>query len=269
MDLKEHYDFQDLLAIMQFLRSENGCPWDRAQDHTSLRENLIEESYETIDAINRANDTDLKEELGDVLLQVIFHAQIASERGGFTMQDVMDGLAKKLITRHSHLFGDDIATTDEAARATWEKNKRKEKHVSTLTENMKNVPASFPALKRSQKLQKRAADWNFDWDSKEPVWEKVQEELTELQEGIRNNDAANIEEEAGDVLFAFANYLRHLGVDAEIALNECSDKFIRRMEITEAMMKEDGIPAGPFDTPVAESYYQKARLQQKEEDHQV
>ncbi|MDO5733597.1 MAG: nucleoside triphosphate pyrophosphohydrolase [Eubacteriales bacterium] len=265
MELKDRYTFADLVEIMQFLRSDSGCPWDRVQTHESLRANLLEEAYETVEALEEGDPENLCEELGDLLLQVVFHAQIAADKGSFTLDEIITKLCQKLISRHTHLFGEDRAETAEASLETWEKNKRKEKKINSIAENFATVPKSFPALKRSQKLQKRAADWNFDWSEPAPVFAKVDEELAEFKAAYVAGDQKNLEEEAGDVLMIFANLLRHLGIDAELALNLANQKFLRRVSKMEELMSQDAIPKGPFPKDLTERYYKKVRALEAKE----
>ena len=163
-EFKNNYEFDDLVKIMEILRSQNGCPWDKEQTHDSIRNNFLEEVYEVLDAIDRDDKTDLKEELGDVLLQVVFHTQIEKEQNGFDLSDVADGICKKLILRHPHIFGEVKADTSEKVLDNWDKIKMQEKGQKSYTDTLKSVPNAFPALMRATKVQKRAAKANFDWD---------------------------------------------------------------------------------------------------------
>jgi len=238
---KENYDTQDLVRIMEILRSEEGCPWDREQTHDSIRNNFLEEVYEVVDAIDRDDKEDLKEELGDVLLQVIFHTQIEKEQGGIDLSDVADGVCKKLILRHPHIFGDVVAETSDKVLDNWDKIKMQEKGQESFTDTLKSVPAAFPALMRAAKVQKRASKANFDWeDVYEPLF-KVGEELAELEEAIENGCPMSISEEFGDLLFATVNVSRFIKVDAEETLNRATDKFISRFEMVEKLCNERNI----------------------------
>ncbi len=254
--LKEHYSVDELLRIMAFLRSDAGCPWDRIQTHESIQGNFLEEAYEAVDAIQQKDAEKLCEELGDVMMQVVFHAQIAAEAGEFAFEDVVSGICRKLICRHSHLFGDDIATTPEEVLKTWEKNKRAEKGFDGIVQELKDVPKAMPALTRSFKLQKRAARVGFDWPTVEGARTKMMEEMQELfaevddarrmpphseaDQARRNDSQERIAEEAGDLLFAVVNVLRMLHVDPEAALNNASGKFIRRMTKMDEMARAAG-----------------------------
>ena len=180
--LKEHYGYEDLLLIMEKLRGPGGCPWDREQDHHSIRKNLLEEAYEAAEAIDREDDKALCEELGDVLLQVVFHAQMEKEHGGFTMDQVADGICKKLIYRHPHIFADVTVENSAQVLSNWDKLKRREKGQKTTTDAMSSVAASLPALMRAQKVQAKAAKVGFDWDNVGGALDKVREELDETRQ---------------------------------------------------------------------------------------
>ncbi len=227
---KERYNFEDLVKVMERLRRE--CPWDRKQTHESLKKYLIEEAYEVLDAIDSRDDEKLKEELGDLLLQPVFHAQIAKERGAFDINDVIDALVKKLIERHPHVFGN---ANPEDVLENWEK-KKTEKRESVL----EGVPKHLPALMRSQKLQDRASRVGFDFTEISQVFDKIQEEIGELKESIEKNDRENIKHEIGDILTAVVELARFVGVDAEEALQEANERFIRRFQYVERRAKEMG-----------------------------
>ncbi len=240
-DFKQNYNIDDLLKIMEILRSEEGCPWDKQQTHDSIRNNFLEEAYEVVDAIDRDNKVDLKEELGDCLLQVVFHSQIAKENGDFDIEGVADGICKKLILRHPHIFGEVQADTAEKVLDNWDKIKMTEKGQQSYTDTLKSVPKAFPALMRATKVQKRAAKANFDWeDVYEPLM-KVGEELSELEEAVEDGCPYKISEEFGDMLFAAVNVSRFLKVDAEQTLANATDKFIKRFEKVEQKVEEKGI----------------------------
>lgn len=251
--IKDHYEFGELLDIMAFLRSDRGCPWDRVQTHDSLRKNLLEEAYEAIDAIDGGKPERLCDELGDVLMQVVFHAQLAMEEGTFTIEDVIGAICRKLISRHTHLFGDDQADTPEAVIANWEKNKLKEKGLQNQSQVLTDVPRSLPALQRSYKVQQKAAQVGFDWDDASGPLDKISEELQEIDQCLKEShqavhdgrldpEAADraLAGEVGDLLFAVVNYARHLKVQPEMALNVTTDKFIRRFTSLEEMACQHG-----------------------------
>lgn len=240
MELKDKYTIEDLLAIMERLRQPDGCPWDRVQTHQSIKKSMIEETYEAIDALDFGDDKAFANELGDVLLQVVFHAQIARERGAFDFSDVVTEVCTKLITRHTHVFGSDSAGDEAEALDNWEKNKKKEKALKTNTEVLKDVPKYLPALMRAEKIQKKASKLGFDWDSIDGAYEKVLEETEELKEAQKSGVESDIYEEYGDLLFSVVNLGRFLGTEPETALTAASNKFISRFEKMEQLAIEKG-----------------------------
>ncbi|MBO5725852.1 MAG: nucleoside triphosphate pyrophosphohydrolase [Clostridia bacterium] len=230
---KEKYSFEDFKEIIKILRSPGGCPWDREQTHKTIRNEFIEETYEAVDAIDRDDATDLCEELGDVLLQIMLHSQIASEEGEFDVEDVIDGVAKKMVLRHPHVFGDVSVDNTAQVLENWDKIKRNEKHQSSYTDTLKSVPMAYPALMRAQKVQKRAGKVGFDFpDITEPL-NKLDEEKSEFLEAVASGDKDAIFEEFGDLLFTLVNISRFLKIDSEEALQKASDKFIKRFEAVE------------------------------------
>lgn len=233
------YSFEDLQNIVTRLRGEDGCPWDKVQTHESLREGLIEESYEVIEAINRKDSINLCEELGDVLLQVIFHADIEREKEVFDIGDVIDGICRKLVYRHPHVFGSTQADTPEQVLENWEQLKKKEKHQKTQTEVLQSVPEALPALIRAKKVQKKAADVGFDFPQTTDALKKVFEECKELQDEIRLG-GSGIEEEFGDLLFSIVNISRFLKINPEFALTKAIKKFINRFEYVEKSALSEG-----------------------------
>ena len=225
------YTFEDLKQIMKTLRAEDGCPWDRAQDHETLKKHLVEECAEVLEAIDSGDKENLCEELGDVLMQVVFHAEIETEQGGFTMGDVIQGICEKMIYRHPHVFGSGKADTAEEVLINWEELKKKEKRQETQTEVMQSVPEALPALIRARKVQKKAADVGFDFPVTADAMRKVYEEVQELEQAVREN--GEIEEEFGDILFALVNISRFLKINPEFALTKAIKKFINRFEYIE------------------------------------
>lgn len=269
MQMKESHDFNDLLALVHFLRGPHGCPWDREQTESSVRSHLLEESYELIDALTENDAAAICEEIGDVLLQLVFLTDMLAERASIDFEKIVTRLCHKLISRHTHLFGEDVATTAAESLATWEKNKAEERPAQTLSEQLDEIPSAFPALKRSQKIQKRAAAWNFDWSEPDPVFDKVEEEMAELRAAYHSGVQEEMLEEGGDVLMSTANLLRHLKVDAELALHLANEKFIRRVSLMEELMEADGIQRGPFDSRLSEMYYERARSIEKKEKNKM
>ena len=230
--------FVRLVEVMKRLRAPDGCMWDRAQDHHSIRQNFIEETYEVCEAIDDEDTEHLKEELGDVLLQVVFHAQMEKEKGVFDMDDVADGICKKLIFRHPHIFGDvKVGSTDEIL-SNWDDLKRKEKKQETDTSTLESVSKSLPSLIRAQKLQKKAAKVGFDWPDVSGALDKVEEELAEVRAAIGGD--GDVEEEIGDLIFAVTNVSRFVKVDSERAAAKTCNKFVRRFADMEQQAKAQG-----------------------------
>lgn len=230
---KKDYTFDDLLDIMKVLRGEGGCPWDREQTHQSIKYSLLEEACEAMESLDTKSPDDFANELGDVLLQVVFHSEMASEAGTFSIQDVLNHICNKLISRHTHIFGNDTTKDGTEALDLWEKNKKAEKGLTSQTEAMRDVCSYLPALMRAEKVQKKAAKVGFDWNDISGAQEKLREEISELEEAASLADVAHIEEELGDLLFSCVNVSRFLNVNPEEALKKATDKFIRRFEQVE------------------------------------
>lgn len=235
---KSNYKFDDLVEIMKLLRSPNGCPWDREQNHKSIRQNFIEETYEVIEAIDNDDKELLKEELGDVMLQVVFHAEMESEKNEFNIDDVCDGICKKLIIRHPHVFGDVQADTSEKVLSNWDKIKMQTKSQKSQSDAMDSVSKSLPSLMRSTKIQQKAAKAGFDWNDVNGAIDKLSEEVAELKEAVKENNKEHQTEELGDVLFSVVNVSRFLKIDSEEALYKACDKFSDRFRKVENLAKE-------------------------------
>ena len=238
--------FEKLVNVMERLRAPGGCPWDREQTYESLAPYLLEESYEAFDAIQEANetgDTDhMVEELGDVLLQVVFHSTIAKERGDFSIDDVSEGVAEKLILRHPHVFENKTLETADEVLDNWEELKKEQRKKSGKEEKPKDsiledVPLAFPALIEGNKLTKKAAKVGFDWENTDQIFEKLDEETNELRSAIESDDKPNTEEEIGDMLFVVVNLARKLGVEPENALKKTNRKFRKRFRFIEDEIK--------------------------------
>ncbi len=232
---KKYNTINDLISLMEELRGENGCSWDRKQDHKSLKPYLLEECYEVMEAIDKEDIDSMIEELGDILLQVVFHAQLGKERGEFDINDIITGLVNKLINRHPHVFGDTITSTEAGAERSWESAKRKEKKTHRHVETLIDVPIAMSSLIRSYKIQQKAALVGFDWDDVEGAMDKVDEELAELKEVYKSSNNVKIEEEMGDLLFAVVNVARFLKIQPELALKATIEKFINRFKIMEEL----------------------------------
>lgn len=237
---EQSIDMSPLVEVMAQLRSPEGCIWDLQQTHDSLRRYLVEEVYEVLEAIDLKDGEKLCEELGDLLLQIVFHARIAQENQLFSMQDVIDSVTEKMIRRHPHVFADISVDSPAEVLVNWEELKRGEKGYNRKSV-LDGIPKDLPSLMKAYKLQAKAAKVGFDWEDIVPVWEKVQEELSELKEAADGGDKNSIEDELGDVLFAVINLARFLGVEGEIALNRTNHKFIQRFSYIEERVKEKGI----------------------------
>jgi tetrapyrrole methylase family protein/MazG family protein len=259
------HDFTSLCDIMALLRSEGGCPWDREQTHESIRSNFIEETYEVVEAIDNGDAKLLREELGDVLLQVVFHARMEEERGAFDINDVANDICAKLIHRHPHIFGDVVAETPEAVLANWDRIKAEEKKRDSASQKMRAIPPALPALMRAQKVGERAAKCGFDFDSAAAALEKVREETAETAAELERADEhrSDLEGEIGDLLFSVVNTARLCGVDAESALNRSTAKFIERFEALERAADEEGLDMEKAGMQALDSLWEKVKKARK------
>ena len=228
---KPQYGYEDLLEIIRLLRSEDGCPWDKAQTHQSIRRGLLEEAYEAAEAIDNDDPVLLREELGDVLMQVVFHADIESDAGRFTIDDVCDGVVKKLLFRHPHVFGSECEDSPESVLVSWDKLKRQEKGQKTVADSMDSVARSLPGLWRAEKIQSKAASAGFEWPDVQGALDKLEEEVAELRRAVE--EGGDVPEELGDVLFAAVKVGRFCACDPEDAVNGTCEKFIRRFRAVE------------------------------------
>lgn len=237
-DEKSRYSYEDLLEVIHLLRSPDGCPWDKEQTHQSIRRGFLEETYEAVEAIDREDTALLCEELGDVLMQVVFHADIEADAGRFTMEDVVDGVVKKLVFRHPHVFAAALADNAEEVLVSWEQLKRQEKGQSTATQTLESVASTLPQLWRAEKVQNKAAKAGFDWADVNGALDKLDEETAELRAAVENG--GNVADELGDVLFAAVKVGRFAGVDPEMALSGTCEKFIRRFAAVEKAVLAQG-----------------------------
>lgn len=266
---KKKDTFPDLIRLMSKLRSKRGCPWDREQTHKSLLPYLIEEAYEVLDTIEMGDDDRLKEELGDLLLQIIFHAQIARERRKFDIYEVIEHLSDKLKARHPHVFGKKKAISSEEVLRNWE-------HIKLSTERSKNksveegersrtvlsgIPRHLPALLKAYRAQEKVARFDFDWKSAEEVFSKIEEEIGELKRASskKRMKQTEIEEEMGDILFSWVNLCRHLNINPEFALRKTIDKFVKRFNYVERQLKRKKIPLKEAGLPLLDSLWEKAK----------
>ncbi len=262
--------FDELVAVMQKLRAPGGCPWDHEQTYASLAQYLLEESYETFDAIQEADETgdtaNLREELGDLLLQVVFHSTIGAERGDFTIDEVSEGVTKKLVLRHPHVFGDAKMARAQDVLDNWDKLKADERKASGKTENdresiLDEVPVHFPALLEGLKLTKKAAKVGFDWENADQIFEKLDEEVTELKEAISSGRKEDTGEEIGDLLFVVMNLARHLDVEPETSLKRTNRKFRQRFKFIENELKREGKTLEDTSIREMNGLWNKAKMQ--------
>lgn len=258
---KEKYNIEDFRRIIALLRGEGGCPWDRVQTHETIRRNLLEEAYEGVTAINHGDMDNLREELGDLQMQVLFHARIEEEAGGFNFDDVCDEACKKLIRRHPHVFGSAEADTPEAVLTTWDAVKREEKKQKTTARAMADVADALPALWRAEKIQSKAHKDGFDWPDFHGAREKLDEELEELDEAIAAGQG--IEEELGDLLAAAVNLARLLGIDPEKALGGSCDRFIQRYTRMEELAAGQGKALPDMTLSQQDELWQRAKAELK------
>lgn len=256
------HDIDQLLAIMARLRDpENGCPWDIEQDFRSIAPHTIEEAHEVAEAIERGDLAELKDELGDLLFQVVFHARMAEEEGAFGFADVVDAINDKMLRRHPHVFGDQHIADAEAQTVNWEKIKAEERAAKGQTDSsaLAGVCKGLGALQRAVKLQKRAARVGFDWPAVEPIFGKLNEEADELKEAIASGDRAHIEEEVGDLLFALTNIARKLEIDPGMALRGSNRKFEERFRAMERLAEQRGLKLDDLDLDAQEKIYQEIK----------
>ena len=249
--------FLSLVKIMDELREQ--CPWDKKQTVDTLRSLTIEETYELADAITDHDWKGIKEELGDILLHLLFYAKIGSEQEQFTLQEVIDGISAKLIHRHPHIYGDIKVTDEEDVKRNWEKLKMKEGKKSVLS----GVPPSLPAIVKATRIQEKAKQVGFEWDNKEDVWKKVEEEINELKEAVVKGTQVDIEEEFGDVLFSLANYARFLQIDAEGSLEKTNKKFIRRFQEMEVIALSTGNDLSSMSLDEMDAIWEQVKIQMR------
>jgi len=249
--------FQRLCDIMHKLRAPGGCPWDAEQSHASLVEYLIEEAYEVAEAVEAGQDDDLVKELGDVLLQVVFHSEIAEEEARFRIEDVLEAVSEKMISRHPHVFGDGALKDSRAVIEQWDRLKREER--GTDSGLLDGIPTSLPALLRAQRLQSRAAGVGFDWEKSEDILDKIHEEVSELEEAGAQDDQQKREEEFGDLLFALVNWSRFSGLNSEMALQRANRKFCERFNYIEGALKKKGSNVESANLEEMDALWEKAK----------
>ncbi len=267
---QESFSLDDFTLLIAFLASDNGCPWDRIQTPKTLQKHLLEEAYEAYDAIERDNETDLREELGDLLLQIVFQANLAKS---FGIGDVLNGISAKMISRHSHVFGSDHVEDSSRVLDLWEANKRKEKAQASHSEALASVTRALPALARACKLQAKAAKAGFDWPDISGPAEKIAEELSEAEDArqkldLHRSEAARdeLEMEVGDLLFAVVNWSRHAGIDPEIALDRSNQKFLERFSAVEKLVQDDEKQMHDLDLDALDAYWDQVKRDKQEKE---
>ena len=256
---KDKYDLNDLKAIMKLLRGKDGCPWDRVQTHESIRKNFIEETYEAIEAIDKKDSALLREELGDVLLQIVFHSEMEEEAGRFSFDDVANDICQKLIVRHPHVFGETRVSGVDDVLTNWNAIKQKTKGQKTASETLESVPMQLPALMRSQKVQSRVAKAGFDYPDAAMAMDDLCEEVRELDEAMGKQDFENIAEELGDVLFSAVNVARLLNLDSEEVLTDSCNKFICRFKCVEKLAEKEGVSLKDSDIDTLNGLWKEAK----------
>ena len=259
----KNVSFDRLVDVVAMLRSKNGCPWDLAQTHESLKADLIEEAYELIEAIDAKVPKKICDELGDLLMQVMLHSQIATDRNEFSVDEVIENLTEKLVRRHPHVFGSVVATDENEVLENWEEIKRGEDGNKDRKSSLDGIPHSLPSLQRAEKIQKKASRAGFDWDTTEDVLPKLQEEIDEIEESIRNDDIAEIEMEIGDLFFSVVNLCRFLNVQPEEALRKSTRKFADRFQRMETTLERTNKTFKDYDLSTLDQIWEQVKQQEK------
>jgi tetrapyrrole methylase family protein/MazG family protein len=258
--------FERLVNIMVRLRSENGCPWDKEQTRETLKPYLIEEAYELLEAIEKNDPHQIKEELGDLLFQIIFHCQIASEQGEFDVWDVLESITEKMLNRHPHVFGDDKIKDSSQVLQRWEEHKKREGKLKDSV--LEGIPAALPSLLRAHRVQERASRVGFDWSKREKVYEKLKEELREFEAALEEGSKDEIESEIGDLLFSLVNISRFSGINPEDALRRTTDKFIKRFKYIEEEARKQGKHVSELTLSEMDNLWEEAKLLNEKKDNQ-
>ncbi|MER2139042.1 MAG: nucleoside triphosphate pyrophosphohydrolase, partial [Succiniclasticum sp.] len=261
---KTEFDVRPLADVMQVLREPGGCPWDREQDFDTIRANLIEECYEFLEAVDDKDTHGMAEELGDILMQVVFHSRMAEEKGMFTLQDVIDGVTDKLIERHPHVFGTVKVANSEEVLTNWDAIKLQEKPERKRV--LDGIYKGLPSLLRAHKIQRRVAKVGFDWTETEDVKKKVLEEWNEFNEAVVLQNPEEMEKELGDLYFSMVNFARHLGLDSETALNRCNNRFVTRFEHVEDCVTESGKDWKEYSLDELDRFWDEAKINEKSND---
>ncbi|MDO4543690.1 MAG: nucleoside triphosphate pyrophosphohydrolase [Clostridia bacterium] len=258
---RERFSYYDLVETMRRLRGRDGCPWDREQTHESLKRDLLEECYELLDAIDEKDDDHIIEELGDVLMLIVFHGMIAEEQSRFNDLDISSGIVNKLIYRHPHIFSNAVVHNSDEVLKNWDALKAKEKDYKTQAEILRSVPKNFPALMRAQKVQKKAAKAGFDWDNAKQAFYKLPEETQELERAVESGEG--VEEELGDLLFTAVNLVRLMGLDSEDVMHGATEKFIDRYERMEQLAAAEGVKIETLNLEEQDKYWERAKKSRK------
>lgn len=256
---KEHYNFHDLIEVVRVLRSDKGCPWDREQDHVSIKSNFVEEVYEVIDAIDKNDMSSLKEELGDVLLQVVFHSQMESERSVFNIDNVIDSLVKKLIYRHPHVFGDVCIENSDEVLKKWEDLKLKSKKTADDEGIFSHFTTALPALILAYKAQRKAKNVGFDWDKPDEIFDKIKEEVVEFKSALEEGNKDKMIDEMGDIFFSVVNLSRFFDIIPEDALRQSTLKFINRFSTMEKIIRDENLQISELGIEKLDFYWEKAK----------
>ena len=259
----KNVSFDRLVDVVAMLRSKNGCPWDLAQTHESLKADLIEEAYELIEAIDAKVPKKICDELGDLLMQVMLHSQIATDRNEFGVDEVIENLTEKLVRRHPHVFGSVVATDENEVLENWEEIKRGEDGNKDRKSSLDGIPHSLPSLQRAEKIQKKASRVGFDWNQTEDVLPKLQEEIVEIEESIRNNEITEIEMEIGDLLFSVVNLCRFLNVQPEEALRKSNRKFVDRFQRMDTKLESTSKTFKDYDLSGLDQIWEQVKQQEK------
>jgi tetrapyrrole methylase family protein/MazG family protein len=257
------YSFYELVKILKILRSEDGCPWDREQTNETIKYDTLEEAYELVEAINNKDDDNLVEELGDLLLHVVFHTQIGVDENRFSMDDVLKSIIDKMIRRHPHVFKDVIANNSEEVLEQWDEIKKIEKNHTTQSQVLRSVAKALPALTRATKVGKKAAKVGFDFENKNQLIDKLCEEVDETVEAIKIGDINHVEEEIGDLLFQIVNISRFFHINPENALTNATEKFINRFEGVEELASVDSLELGDLDPKKLDKYWKRVKFNEE------
>lgn len=261
--MERAYTFEELVEILKILRSDHGCPWDREQTHESIKNDTLEEAYELVEAIDNKDDANMAEELGDLLLHVVFHSQIGADEGRFTIEDVLRSIIDKMIRRHPHVFHDEVAEDSDEVLRQWDAIKKVEKDHATHTDTLRSIPKAMPALVRAAKVGRKAAKVGFDFENESQLFGKLGEEVEEMLEAAKKGDFVHLEEEIGDILFQIVNIARFFQLNPENALTKATEKFITRFEGVETLATADSLCLDDLSLKQMDEYWDRVKLNDK------